>query len=76
MPTVSPINEPFLGELGFPQIKITPLHADNTSEIQIAASLVYHECTKNIKVDCHFIGKDLDNHVIYLPHISVQVQIA
>ncbi|KAF5457779.1 hypothetical protein F2P56_021859, partial [Juglans regia] len=32
-----------LGELGFPQLQSTPLHADNTSVIQIAANPVFHE---------------------------------
>ena len=31
-----------LGELGFPQLHPTPLHADNTSAIQIAANRIFH----------------------------------
>jgi len=42
-----------LTELGFSQAKPTPLHADNTSAIQIATNHVYHERTKHIEVDCH-----------------------
>ena len=42
-------------ELRFPQVKPTPLHFDNTSVIQIVANPIYHECTKHIEVDCHFI---------------------
>jgi hypothetical protein len=37
-----------LGELSVPQLTPTPLHADNTSAIQIAANPVFHERTKHI----------------------------
>jgi hypothetical protein len=69
----------FLGllvELGFSQSDYTPLHADNTLAIQIAANLVYHERTKHIEVDCHFIREALDNRVISLSHVSTDLHIA
>ena len=44
-----------LAEIGFPQSNPTPLHADNTSAIQIATNPIYHERTKHIEVDCHYI---------------------
>lgn len=59
-----------LGELGFPQMEPTPLHADNTSAIQITANPVFHERTKHIEVDCHSIREAYDAHVISLPHIT------
>ena len=65
-----------LGELGFPQIEPTPLHADNTSAIQIAANPVFHERTKHIEVDCHFIREAFDAHVISFPHITTALQTA
>ena len=65
-----------LAELGFSQPNPTPLHADNTSAIQIAANPVYHERTKHIEVDCHSIREALDTHIISLPHISTNLQIA
>ncbi|KAL6321792.1 hypothetical protein AAG906_035485 [Vitis piasezkii] len=40
-----------LKELGFPRTTSTPLHADNTSAIQIATNHVFHERTKHIEVD-------------------------
>jgi len=64
-----------LGELGFPQVELTPLHADNTSVIQIAANPVFHERTKHIEVDCHSIRETYDARVISLPHISTTLQI-
>ena len=44
-----------LEELGFSQPHSTPLHADNTSAIQIAANPMFYERTKHIEVDCHLI---------------------
>jgi hypothetical protein len=65
-----------LAELGFPQHTATPLFADNTSAIQIATNPVFHERTKHIEVDCHSIREALENHVISLPHVTSQLQLA
>ncbi|KAL6339396.1 hypothetical protein AAG906_032926 [Vitis piasezkii] len=65
-----------LEELGFPQTTSTPLHADNTSAIQIATNPVFHERTKHIEVDCHSIRDTLESRVISLPHISSDLQVA
>jgi len=65
-----------LGELGFPQVEPTPLHADNTSAIQIAANPVFHERTKHIEVDCHSIREAYDARVISHLHISTTLQTA
>ena len=65
-----------LAELDFSVTNSTPLHADNTSAIQITANPVFHESTKHIEVDCHSIREALDTRVISLPHISTNLQIA
>ncbi|RVW21645.1 Copia protein [Vitis vinifera] len=54
----------------------TPLHADNTSAIQIMANPVYHERTKHIEVDCHSSCEAFETRVITLPHISTDLQIS
>ncbi|XP_057463720.1 serine/threonine-protein kinase TOR-like [Actinidia eriantha] len=51
-------------ELGFPQVQPTPLYADNTSAIQIAANPFCHERTKHIEVDCHFIRDAFSRQVL------------
>ena len=65
-----------LANLGFPQTSATPLHAANTSSIRITENPVYHERTKNIEVDCHFIRDEYDRKVISLPHVSSELQLA
>lgn len=65
-----------LVELGFSQSNPTPFHADNTSAIQIATNPDYHKHTKKIEIDCHSIREALDTHIISLPHVSTNLQIA
>lgn len=65
-----------LAELGFPQIIATPLYTHNTSAIQIANNLIFHEGTKYIEVDCHSIREALDNQFIPLHHSPSQLQLA
>lgn len=66
----------FLSDLGFTQSQTTPLYADNTSAIRITENPVFHERTKHIEVDCHFIRDEYVRDTISLPHISTGLQIA
>ena len=44
-----------LMELSFRQPGPMPMHWDNQSAIYIAQNPVFHERTKHIEVDCHFV---------------------
>lgn len=63
-------------ELGFSQPAATPLHTNNTSEIQIAANPMFHGQTKKIKVLCHYIEDAYDDNAISLPHVSTNLSVA
>eukprot|EP00268_Persea_americana_P028010 TRINITY_DN27257_c0_g1_i2.p1 TRINITY_DN27257_c0_g1~~TRINITY_DN27257_c0_g1_i2.p1 ORF type:complete len:170 (+),score=20.05 TRINITY_DN27257_c0_g1_i2:270-779(+) len=65
-----------LREFGVPIREATPLNGDNTSAIQIASNLVFHERTKHIEVDCHFIRQHFLSRLLFLPHVSSHNQLA
>ena len=44
-----------LKDLGVSTSSITPLYCDNQNVIHIAHNDVFHEWTKHIEIDCHFI---------------------
>jgi len=58
-----------LRELDVPSSKPIAVHCDSQSAIHIARNLVFHERTKHIEVDCHFIQKAFDGDTITLPHV-------
>jgi hypothetical protein len=45
----------FFQDIGFPAPIPIPLFCDNQPTLQIASNLVFHERTKYIEVDCHFV---------------------
>ncbi|KAJ9548762.1 hypothetical protein OSB04_021305 [Centaurea solstitialis] len=65
-----------LGELGFAQSKPMNLYCDNEAAIHIANNPVFHERTKHIEVDCHFIREKLEDGTISTPFVRTGGQLA
>ncbi|KAJ9548353.1 hypothetical protein OSB04_020896 [Centaurea solstitialis] len=63
-----------LSDMGTPQTSPTPLCCDNNSAIQIAHNDVFHERTKHIEIDCHFVRQHVVRNIIQLQPISTQDQ--
>ena len=59
-----------LRDLGVDCFTVTKLHCDNRSTIQITYNDVFHECTKHIKIDCHFIRHHLLQGTLTLQSVS------
>ncbi|KAK4390758.1 Retrovirus-related Pol polyprotein from transposon RE2 [Sesamum angolense] len=54
-------------ELGFMYDDPVPMHCDNQAAIHIASNPIFHERTKHIEVDCHFVREAVMSQEICTP---------
>ena len=59
----------FLQDLSLYSSSLVPFHCDNHNAIQIALNDVFHESTKHIEIDCHFIRHHLLKSILHLVFI-------
>lgn len=64
-----------LGDLGLPIESPVPIHCDSQASLHIAKNLIFHERTKHIEIDCHYLRECLNSGLISLHFVPSSAQL-
>lgn len=63
-----------LKDLGISHTKAVELFSDNQSTLHISKNQIYHEITKHVKVDCHFIRGKVLPGIVTPKYVHIKLQ--
>ena len=64
-----------LMEMGIETSVSVKLWCENQASMHIASNLVFHERTKHIEIDCHFVCEKIQLGLIYIGYIKTGEQL-